>query len=330
MSFSIDVSFKILAGILAIGIIIGNGTTIASFLKIKRLRSNPSYWYITSLAAADFLVGLITIPFALFNMEYFGEDKPPLFVCDAFMSVHVISVYPTFMLLSTISADRYYKLVNPLKYRRVMTIKKAVVIIIIIWLVSCGIAFVLVFPNHIFWKGDCLALKLEIFDYTGQHLFFILSLFVALPFIILMICNIKIYRIASNFKRVLELELRNRDIISNSDDAVELRYHMGRVIITTVSTDQKAKKLRFWIMTSVKQKKIALLILTIVSAAAICWVPGVIAYVITWFCMCGIEDLPVIRYLCPWLFYFNSVLNPVILLLMSDDFRRAFKKLYHL
>lgn len=322
----VDLIFKILAGCLAVAIIIGNGTTIASFVKLKRLRSNPSYWYITSLAVADLLVGVVTIPFALFNMEY----PPSVAVCDAFMTVHVISVYPTFMLLSTISCDRYYKLVNPLEYRRVMTIRKAVVIIVIIWLLSAGIDFALIFPNHIFYKNDCLALKMEIFDYSGQHLFFILSLFIALPFIILIFCNIKIYRIASDFKRVLEMELRNRDIVSNSEDTVELRYHRGRVIITTVDTGQKAKQLRFWIMTAVKQKKVALLILTIVSAAAICWVPGVVAYVITWFCMCGIEDLPVIRYLCPWLFYFNSVLNPIILLLMSNDYRRAFKKLYHM
>ena len=319
--------FKILAGLLAISIVLGNATTIASFIKIPRLRSNPSYWYITSLAFADLLVGLVTIPFALFNMEYLPTPEP---VCDAFMAVHVITVYPTFMLLSTISADRYYKLVNPLKYRRIMTTNKAAVISIIIWLLSGAIAFSLLYPDHIFYRGDCLALKMEVFGRRGDHLFVILSLFVALPFIVLTICNIKTYRIASNFKRVLEMELRNRDVISNSDDAVELRYHMGRVIITTVNTDQKAKKLRFWIMTSVKQKKIALLILTIVAAAAICWVPGVIAYIMTWFCGCGIEDLPVIPYLCPWLFYFNSVLNPIILLLMSDDFRRAFRKLYHI
>jgi 7 transmembrane receptor (rhodopsin family) len=61
----VNVMFIVLECIIAITSIVGNGIVIFAFCCERRLRRKTNY-YIISLSSADFLVGLIAIPLAIF------------------------------------------------------------------------------------------------------------------------------------------------------------------------------------------------------------------------------------------------------------------------
>ena len=65
----------------------------------------------------------------------------------------------------------------------------------------------------------------------------------------------------------------------------------------------------------------------IVIAATGCWIPAGIAYHIK-------HVNPELNHWAlevhPWMMYLNSAINPFILLVLSEDFRSAYKQLYRL
>lgn len=60
----LNIPYTIMEGLVAFVAVIGNGLVIIVFFRERRLRRRTNY-YIISLALADFLVGLIGIPFAV-------------------------------------------------------------------------------------------------------------------------------------------------------------------------------------------------------------------------------------------------------------------------
>lgn len=60
----LDISYAIIETLIAVLAVVGNALVIVVFFRERRLRKRTNY-YIISLAFADFLLGLIGIPFAV-------------------------------------------------------------------------------------------------------------------------------------------------------------------------------------------------------------------------------------------------------------------------
>lgn len=60
----LDIPYAVIEAFVAVLAVIGNATVITVFLRERKLRKRTNY-YIFSLALADFLVGLLGIPFAI-------------------------------------------------------------------------------------------------------------------------------------------------------------------------------------------------------------------------------------------------------------------------
>lgn len=67
----LNIPYTVMESIVAIVAVIGNALVIIVFYRERRLRRRTNY-YIISLATADFLVGLLGIPFAI--MVSGGKD----------------------------------------------------------------------------------------------------------------------------------------------------------------------------------------------------------------------------------------------------------------
>ncbi|KAF2355453.1 G protein-coupled receptor rhodopsin-like [Trinorchestia longiramus] len=109
---------EILVALLAI---IGNSLTILVFVKNRKLRRLTNY-YIVSLAAADLLVGVLGIPFAILTSLGMPEAREPclLMLCTLIL-LCTISIFS----LVGVSVDRYWAILHPLIYARLMTASRA-------------------------------------------------------------------------------------------------------------------------------------------------------------------------------------------------------------
>lgn len=109
---------EILVAVLAV---IGNSLTILVFVQNRKLRRLTNY-YIVSLAAADLLVGVLGIPFAILTSLGMPEAREPclLMLCTLIL-LCTISIFS----LVGVSVDRYWAILHPLIYARLMTASRA-------------------------------------------------------------------------------------------------------------------------------------------------------------------------------------------------------------
>ncbi|XP_036388786.1 melanocortin receptor 3 [Megalops cyprinoides] len=135
---------------LTLGIIslLENILVILAIIKNKNLHS-PMYFFLCSLAAADMLVSvsnsLETIVIAILNNRYLVVSDRFIQIMDnIFDSMICISLVASICNLLVIAIDRYITIFYALRYHSIVTVRKALLAIAVIWLacIICGIIFI--------------------------------------------------------------------------------------------------------------------------------------------------------------------------------------------
>lgn len=111
--------FEVLVALVAV---IGNGMVVIVFHKERRLRRRTNY-YIVALAIADFLVGLLGIPFAILASVGLPTN---LHACLFTVSLLVVLCTISIFCLVAVSVDRYWAILHPLAYSRNVRTKTAI------------------------------------------------------------------------------------------------------------------------------------------------------------------------------------------------------------
>ncbi|XP_060776551.1 melanocortin 5b receptor [Neoarius graeffei] len=126
-----------------------NILVILAIIKNKNLHS-PMYFFICSLALADMLVGVSNawetiVIHLLANRRLVVEDHFIRQIDNVFDSLICISVVASMCSLLAIAMDRYISIFYALRYHSIMTVKRACIIIGIIWsfCTGCGIVFII-------------------------------------------------------------------------------------------------------------------------------------------------------------------------------------------
>ncbi|XP_046896310.1 LOW QUALITY PROTEIN: melanocortin receptor 3 [Hypomesus transpacificus] len=136
---------------LTLGIIslLENILVISAVVKNKNLHS-PMYFFLCSLAAADMLVSvsnsLETIVIAALNSRLIVAGDNFIELMDNFFdSMICISLVASICNLLAIAIDRYVTIFYALRYHSIVTVRRALLAILGIWLtcVVCGIVFIL-------------------------------------------------------------------------------------------------------------------------------------------------------------------------------------------
>ena len=137
---------SIVVTIVILMIVVGNFLVMWAIVKDKNLKGTQNY-FIGSLALADFLLGLLVVPFSLAN-ELMGYWYFGTVFCEVWKATDVLLCTASINSLCLISLDRYWSITKAIHYSRQRTPKRAAIMIFIVWFVSAAICI----PPLIGWN----------------------------------------------------------------------------------------------------------------------------------------------------------------------------------
>ena len=124
--------------------IIGNLLLLYVMIRDDTLHSSK-YYYIASLAFADLLVGLITMPLALVfqltHHEYWLFLRHSRIVCDFWHGLDMFASTASIFGLCAIGMDRYVAITRPIGYLNTFISKRWFSVLSFIWISSAVISF---------------------------------------------------------------------------------------------------------------------------------------------------------------------------------------------
>ncbi|XP_018098471.1 alpha-1D adrenergic receptor [Xenopus laevis] len=274
LSLALDLPALSVGVFLAVFIIFaieGNIMVILSVACNRQLQTVTNY-FIVNLAIADLLLSTTVLPFSA-TLEVLGFWAFGRIFCDIWAAVDVLCCTASIMSLCVISIDRYVGVKYSLKYPTIMTEKKAVVILILLWLSSMVISI----GPLLGWKeppppDDS---KCSITEEPGYALFSSLFSFY-LPLLVILVMYFRVYIVARRTTKSLEAGVKKE---RNKSMEVVLRIHCRSVLEESCSSTRNNKGHTFRSSLSVRllkfsrEKKAAKTLAIVVGVFILCWLP---------------------------------------------------------
>jgi hypothetical protein len=214
---------------------------IVTFLNKRKMLREPANILLLNLAIADLTVAMTQMFFSMITAAYvefvFGDsDVVRCGMCDFtgvfFMLLYGVSVHT----LAALSFDRFLLLFRPFRYKKIMTPRNTVVIVVLIWLISAVLSlpplggFGQIEFNRRFgscvprFGGTNLRSGLNNFYYVAYVA--IASLF---PIVTIVVCSFWTYRFINkflrrNYRRRSFYSRRGRDSVIQQQQE-DTRYH---------------------------------------------------------------------------------------------------------
>ncbi|XP_069048193.1 5-hydroxytryptamine receptor 4 [Lepisosteus oculatus] len=288
----------IIAGIICT--VFGNFLVVLSIAYFKQLQS-PTNSFVMSLAVADFLVGLIVMPYSMIRTIegcwYFG----PVF-CEIHSSLDVMLCTASIFHLSCIAFDRYYAVCNPLVYGFKMSKTRVTLLIITCWVVPLLISFAPILLG-LHKLGIETKLPHDVCYFLVNQVYAITASFVAfyLPMFIMLVAYWKIYKAAK--RQAMQI------------NAVENQMTIQNGAVNSTKKQKQRNSMK-------RERKAAKTLGIIMGAFLIFWLPFFTTNVIDPFI--EYQTDMVIWEVFLWLGYVNSSLNPFLYGFFNRSFRRAF------
>ena len=170
-------------GIAGLVTIVGNGIVLWLISKKRSLRT-MSNLFLTSLAAADFLVGLVIDPVWIV-IRCLGYNSNKAYIETFGRGIDYLWIHTTVATtfnLCCVSLDRYIAIIHPLRYHDFLTNRRCYLLIANVWFMS------LVLPCSRFMVQDITALSTLYISFTVMTILF--------PMSIIMFCSIRILKAA--------------------------------------------------------------------------------------------------------------------------------------
>ncbi|XP_024074280.1 adenosine receptor A2b [Terrapene carolina triunguis] len=298
-------AYIVLELIIAVLAIAGN-VLVCWAVAINSTLKNATNYVLVSLAVADIAVGLLAIPFAITISIGLETD---FHSCLFFACFVLVLTQSSIFSLLAVAIDRYLAIKIPLRYKSLVTGKRARWLIAVLWVLSFGIGLTPLMGWNRAPDGQensrcqnstnssanqqgclikCLFENVVTMSYMVYFNFFGCVL---LPLFIMLAIYIKIFMVACK-------QLRKMELTGNSR--------------TTLQKEVNAAK------------SLAI----IVGLFAFCWLPLHILNCITYFHQDFAHNKPDwVMYMAIILSHANSVINPIIYAYKIRDFRCTFRKI---
>lgn len=333
--------------ILIVVTIVGNTLVIAAVITTRRLRSVTNC-FVSSLAAADLLVGLAVMPPAVLLQLNGGSWELGEILCIAWVSLDVLLCTASILSLCAISIDRYLAVTQPLIYSRRRRSKRlAALMIIVVWFVAGAITsppLLGCFPQATNRDSTKCSYNMDssyvIFSAMGS--FF-------LPMLVMLYVYARISCVIAGRHRNLEatesenfrrrrplLSERTKSIIKKkksdgnttsegTSDSCDKAPSQNEISTTCRKFGTIRTHHHSCINRVARETKTAGTLAVVVGGFVACWLPFFILYLITPFLPMEPPDL--LMQALTWLGWINSAINPFIYAFYSADFRLAFWRL---
>ena len=181
--------------------IVGNAVVVWLLSRIKSLRT-ISNLFLTSLAAADFLVGLVIDPvYILFRCLLFNADTYLQTYSKAVDYLWIHTTVATAFNLCCVTLDRHIAIFYPLRYEDIITYSRCYVLIATVWFMS------LVLPCSRFVTEDVSVLPRLYFSFA--------IITILIPMTLIIFCSIRNLRAASmQSRRITVNTVRDQDAVT--------------------------------------------------------------------------------------------------------------------
>lgn len=266
-SNSVGLGFVLSAFILVA--IVGNLLVILSVLCNKHLQTVTNF-FIVNLAMADLLLSIIVLPFSA-SLEVLGCWVFGRVFCNIWAAVDVLCCTASILSLCIISVDRYIGVKHCLKYPCIMTERKAMAILAVLWLSSSVISV----GPLLGWKEpqpDDESIC-RITEEPGYALFSSLFSFY-LPLMVILIMYFRVYVVARMTTNSLEAGMKRE---RNNSMEVVLRIHCRSVLEGARQGSSKNQSFRsslsVRLMKFSREKKAAKTLAIVVGMFILCWLP---------------------------------------------------------
>ncbi|XP_038045598.1 dopamine receptor 1-like [Patiria miniata] len=295
--------------------IVGNVLVCVAVATEDKLRKTGNS-FIVSLAMADLLVSILVMTFGMANdlLGYwaFGPE-----FCDVWISFDVMFSTASILNICAISVDRYLHIKKPFAYYRWITNRRALVAIVMVWIMSALVSFLPIqlglhkefggpgkslstpspIPDSVLVESNSYICMLDL-NPTYAMVSSTISFF--LPCVVMIAIYTRIFSAVR--ERVRNARMGRLGKIDNPDSSC----HGNQA-----ASDHKA----------------AVTLGIIMGVFLICWVPFFSLNIIAPLCGGRCDPSPPLLSALTWLGYVNSTLNPIIYSIFNRDFRVAFKRL---
>ena len=302
-SSSLPVYYIVLAPVMAVVAVLGNGIVIYLICTRRRLQVMTNY-FVLSLAVADFLVGLF-LPSFIIACNFWSDCEITTY--NMFFNLFtLVSIANLFVM----TVDRYISIVHPLRYQSYATGSRLVGALLASWIIPALLSF-----SPLFWKFSSSE-KVKA-TATKAHAFIVITAFELIPTVVLPAMYANIFRTARKHARQVAVQRTQLQFNSTCNDV----YSEKSTLEMTVSTGKR-------ISYSSQQKKgegtsygssIGVLG-AVICLFVMCWSFDTVISFCSKLELCIIKDR--LFRVSDLLIFVNSAINPLVYALLKKDIKR--------